>query len=85
MQRLLRTAVWDADAVRDDLRTFAAAQLGDAGGVLVCDETGFLKKGTGSVGRAAAIQWHRRADRELLGRRVLDPCSNSGLRFHYEV
>jgi SRSO17 transposase len=50
MQRLLRTAVWDADEVRDDLRTFVAAQFGDAGGVLVCDETGFLKKGTGSVG-----------------------------------
>jgi SRSO17 transposase len=50
MQRLLRTTVWDADAVRDDLRGFVAARLGDPGGVLVCDETGFLKKGTGSVG-----------------------------------
>jgi len=50
MQRLLRTAVWDADEVRDDLRGFVAAQLGDGGGVLICDETGFLKKGTGSVG-----------------------------------
>jgi SRSO17 transposase len=50
MQRLLRTAVWDADAVRDDLRGFVAAQLGDVSGVLIPDETGFLKKGTGSVG-----------------------------------
>jgi SRSO17 transposase len=50
MQRLLRTATWDADKVRDDVRGFVAAQLGDAAGVLVCDETGFLKKGTGSVG-----------------------------------
>jgi SRSO17 transposase len=50
MQRLLRTAVWDADAVRDDLRGFVAGQLGDAAGVLIPDETGFLKKGTGSVG-----------------------------------
>ena len=50
MQRLLRTAVWDADKVRDDVRGFVAAQFGDAAGVLVCDETGFLKKGTGSVG-----------------------------------
>jgi SRSO17 transposase len=50
MQRLLRTAVWDADAVRDDVRAFVAAQFGEAGGVLVCDETGFLKKGTGSAG-----------------------------------
>jgi SRSO17 transposase len=50
MQRLLRTAAWDADAVRDDLRGFVAARLGDAEGVLIPDETGFLKKGTGSVG-----------------------------------
>jgi SRSO17 transposase len=50
MQRLLRTAVWDADAVRDDLRMFACSRLGDAAGVLIPDETGFLKKGTGSVG-----------------------------------
>lgn len=50
MQRLLRAAVWDADAVRDDLRAFVAARLGDPAGVLICDETGFLKKGTGSVG-----------------------------------
>jgi SRSO17 transposase len=50
MQRLLRTAVWDADAVRDDLRAFVAARLGCPGGVLIPDETGFLKKGTASVG-----------------------------------
>src|SRR6266487_1057740 len=50
MQRLLRTAVWDADAVRDDVRAFVAARLGDATGVLIPDETGFLKKGTGSAG-----------------------------------
>ena len=50
MQRLLRTAVWDADAVRDDLRAFVAGQLGRPGGVLIPDETGFLKKGICSVG-----------------------------------
>jgi SRSO17 transposase len=50
MQRLLRTAAWDADGVRDDLRAFVAAQFGDPAGVLIPDETGFLKKGTGSVG-----------------------------------
>ena len=50
MQRLLRTAVWDADAVRDDLRAFVAGQLGRPAGVLIPDETGFLKKGICSVG-----------------------------------
>ena len=50
MQRLLRTAAWDADAVRDDVRAFVAERLGHGSGVLICDETGFLKKGTGSAG-----------------------------------
>ncbi len=50
MQRLLAAADWDADAVRDDLRTYVAEHLGDPAGVLVVDETGFLKKGTKSAG-----------------------------------
>jgi SRSO17 transposase len=50
MQRLLATAAWDADAVRDDLRAYVAEHLGDAEAVLVVDETGFLKKGDKSVG-----------------------------------
>jgi SRSO17 transposase len=50
VQRLLNAAVWDADAVRDDLRGSVIEQLGDEAGVLVVDETGFLKKGTKSVG-----------------------------------
>jgi SRSO17 transposase len=52
VQRLLNAADWDADAVRDDLRTFVVEALGDAEAVLVLDETGFLKKGTKSVGVA---------------------------------
>ena len=52
VQRLLRTARWDADAVRDDLRAYVVEHLGDAGAVLVIDETGFLKKGTKSAGVA---------------------------------
>ncbi len=50
MQRLLRTAVWDADAVRDDVRAWLVEQLSDPDAVLVVDETGFLKKGVCSVG-----------------------------------
>lgn len=52
MQRLLATADWDADAVRDDVRDYVVEHLGDPGGVLVVDETGFLKKGTKSAGVA---------------------------------
>ena len=50
VQGLLSTYRWDADLVRDDLRPYVVAHLGDAAGVLVVDETGFLKKGTKSVG-----------------------------------
>lgn len=50
MQRLLAGAKWEADAVRDDLRTYVVEHLGDAAAVLVIDETGFLKQGTHSVG-----------------------------------
>src|ERR687894_1055017 len=52
VQRLVRTAQWDADAVRDDLRTYVVEHLGEEQAVLVVDETGFLKKGTKSAGRA---------------------------------
>lgn len=52
VQRLLRTARWDAEAVRDDLRAYVVEHLGDPAAVLVIDETGFLKKGTQSVGVA---------------------------------
>src|SRR3954464_3486690 len=50
MQHLLARADWDAAAVRDDLRAYIVEHLGDPAAVLVIDETGFLKKGTKSVG-----------------------------------
>jgi SRSO17 transposase len=50
MQRLLRSARWDADAVRDDIRAYVFERLGADDGVLIVDETGFLKKGTASAG-----------------------------------
>jgi SRSO17 transposase len=52
-QRLLNGSRWDADAVRDDLREYVVEHLGDQeSGVLIVDETGFLKKGEKSVGVA---------------------------------
>src|SRR6476469_11086984 len=50
MQDFLSRMRWDADQVRDDLRAYVVAQLGDTDAVLVLDETGFIKKGTKSVG-----------------------------------
>jgi SRSO17 transposase len=55
------------DGVRDDVRGYVIEHLGDAGGVLIADETGFLKKGTrsagvqrqysGTAGRAENCRW----------------------------
>jgi SRSO17 transposase len=50
MQRLLNHYRWDAEAVRDELRGYVLTNLGDPSGVVVADETGFLKKGTKSAG-----------------------------------
>ncbi|MDR3454776.1 MAG: IS701 family transposase [Rhodoferax sp.] len=52
MQSLLGRTSWNADALRDVVRNEVVACLGDPSGVLVVDETGFLKKGTHSVGVA---------------------------------
>ncbi|MGH7749124.1 MAG: IS701 family transposase, partial [Candidatus Dormibacteria bacterium] len=50
MQRLLRWADWDIDGVRDDVRGYVVERLGDSDGVLILDDTGFLKKGVRSAG-----------------------------------
>ena len=50
MQHLLAGARWDADAVREDLQDYVVEHLGDAGAVLVVDETGDLKKGIATAG-----------------------------------
>src|SRR5499426_2343056 len=52
VQHLLGRAVWDADAVRNDLCAYGSESLGDPHGVAVIDETGFLKKGRHSAGVA---------------------------------
>jgi SRSO17 transposase len=51
MQRLLRTADWDIEGVRDDVRDYVLDRLGDpTSGVFVLDDTGFVKKGRRSAG-----------------------------------
>ncbi len=50
MQYLLDRARWDSEPLRDLLREYVCEPLGDATGELVIDETGFIKKGTKSVG-----------------------------------
>src|SRR5918993_3620707 len=52
VQDFLSRVHWDADAVRDDLQAYVVQHLGDPQGVLILDETGFLKKG----GKSAGVQ-----------------------------
>ena len=50
LQHLLAGARWNADQIRDDLQVFVADRLGEPAGVLIIDDTGFIKKGTTSAG-----------------------------------
>jgi SRSO17 transposase len=50
VQHLVGRARWDADEVRNDLRTYVVKHLSDPRAVLIVDETGFVKKGEQSVG-----------------------------------
>lgn len=52
MQSLLGRSQWDADRLRDEVRDYVVEALGDADGVLIVDETGFVKKGDRSAGVA---------------------------------
>lgn len=52
VQRLLGEADWDEETVRDDLRAYVTDYLGEEDGMLVIDETGFIKKGKKSAGVA---------------------------------
>ncbi|MFB7669670.1 transposase, partial [Kitasatospora sp. NPDC056138] len=50
LQHLLSRSRWDADEIRDDLQAYIAEHLGTDDGVLIIDDTGFVKKGTTSAG-----------------------------------
>jgi len=50
IQRFLNLTPWDADALRDDVRSYAMERIADPRGVLIADPTGFAKKGKKSAG-----------------------------------
>ncbi len=64
VQRLLAEADWDEEAVRDDLRAYVIEHLGEAGGILVVDETGNVREREEIGGGGAAIQRDRWATGE---------------------
>ena len=69
MQSLLGRSRWDAELLRDAVRAYAVEALADPDGVLIVDETGFLKKGEHSAG--VARQYSGTAGgSKLPGRRV---------------
>ncbi|HET6704321.1 IS701 family transposase [Amycolatopsis sp.] len=49
---LLNGAKWDADLLRDEIRAYVVAHLGESDGVLIADDTQAIKKGDKSVGVA---------------------------------
>jgi len=52
MQRCLSDDVWDEDTMRETYHGLVAQEMGDSQGVLMVDESGFIKKGKESVGVA---------------------------------
>ena len=50
IQQFLFRGRFSADEIRDELREYVGKELGEEDGVLVVDETGFLKQGKKSCG-----------------------------------
>ncbi len=52
MQRAVSEAVWDEAKMRSTHQTMVVEEMGVSDGVLMCDESGFVKKGSMSAGVA---------------------------------
>lgn len=52
MQRFISDVMWDEKKILDKYHSMIAEDMGDPNGVLIFDETGFIKKGKDSVGVA---------------------------------
>ena len=82
IQNLWGRAQWDADAVRDELRTYAIEHLGHSQAVLVIDETGFLKKGTKSVGVQRQYSGTAGRVENCRSWRIYGLCQSTGVQLH---
>jgi SRSO17 transposase len=74
MQRLLRTADWDVDAVRDDVRDYLVERLGTPQAVLVIDDSGFIKKMTCMRGPLSSAHASVRKGSQFQEREEASPC-----------
>jgi SRSO17 transposase len=52
LQRFISDVRWDEEQMRWNYHQLVAEEMGDPDGVLMFDETGFVKKGKDSVGVA---------------------------------
>ena len=66
IRSLLGRSSWSADQLRDLVRDYAADALGCPDGVLVIDETGFLKKGHHADRTVAIKARHLRGEAGLV-------------------
>jgi hypothetical protein len=64
-EHLLSRAVWDEEAVRDDVRAYVVEHLGDPEAVLVVDETGISRKAPPRSGWVASTA--RMGEQDALG------------------
>jgi SRSO17 transposase len=74
MQRLLSSAVWDTDGVRDDLRTYTLEWLGNKAAIVAIDAHKFSKKGEEVGRRRGAVLRNHWTGRELSGGRLSRLC-----------
>ncbi|MBB3885031.1 SRSO17 transposase [Acetobacter oeni] len=77
-QALLGRGHWDADALRDVVRDYVIEHPGTEDGVLVIDETGFLKRGAGVLRCGAAVYGICRQDHELPDWCICHLCISAG-------
>jgi SRSO17 transposase len=82
MQRLLSSAVWDTDGVRDDLRTYALERLGKQSAIVVIDAHEFSQTGEQVSGRRGAVLWNHWTGRELSGGRLSLVCHSQRAYAH---
>lgn len=75
IRRLLCTAVWDADAVRDDVRDWLIEWIGHPDGALVADKIGFLNR----LAATGVRDQVRLAVKPAMARQMITAVANAGV------